>query len=77
MKELPDITEVEIKEDYNLLITFKDGLTKKVNILPFIRNGVSSSLKDYGFFRKVKIENGYLTWPNGFDLCPEFMRNYA
>ncbi len=76
MQELSSILSVEVLEDYNLLITFEDGFAKKINIKSFIKNGVSSSLNDRNFFKQVKVENGYITWPNGFDFCPEFLRNY-
>ena len=44
---------------------------------PFIKTGVSSALKDKHFFNLVKVEDGYITWPNGYDFCPEFLYEYA
>lgn len=77
MQNLYNIIAVQAKENYTLLITFDDGLMKEVNIQPFIKEGVSSSLKDREYFKMVTAENGYITWPNGFDFCPEFLRNYV
>lgn len=77
MQNLPNIIAVQAKENYTLLITFDDGFIKELSILPFIKEGVSSSLQDKEYFKKVTAENGYITWPNGFDFCPEFLRNYV
>ena len=77
IQSLPNIISVEAKENYILRIIFDDGLVKELSIKPFIKKGVSSSLKDEDFFKKVRAENGYITWPNGFDFCPEFLRNYV
>lgn len=74
---LPYIENVQVHENYQLTIQFTDGLVKRIDILPFIKNGVSRELRDADYFKKVSVENGYITWPNGFDFCPEFLRNYV
>ena len=64
--------------DNNILhIRFEGGETFNVDINPFIKSGVSSALKDIQFFNTVKVEEGYITWPNGYDFCPEFLYEYA
>lgn len=45
--------------------------------MPFIKSGVSKELKDSEYFKKVKVEEGYITWPNGYDFCPEFLYDHA
>jgi len=60
-----------------LHITFEGGEAFNVDIKPFIKSGVSSALKDDSFFSSVRVEDGYITWPNGYDFCPEFLYEYA
>lgn len=76
MQNMPYVISVSPKDDYRLSITFDDGVTKELSIEPFIKNGVSAVLRDKDYFKLVTAENGYVTWPNGFDLCPEFLRNH-
>ncbi len=64
--------------DNNILhVSFDDGVSFDVDIKPFIKSGVSNALKDKQFFSQVKVEDGYITWPNGYDFCPEFLYEYA
>jgi hypothetical protein len=51
-------------------LQFDDGKTKTTDFKKFIVSGVSAKLADVDFFKQVKVENGYLIWPNGYDLCP-------
>ena len=76
-QNLPSIISVSAADNHIIKVVFDDGLTKEINVLPFIKQGVSSLLKDKNYFKQVKAENGYITWPNGFDFCPEFLRNYV
>jgi len=47
-----------------------------VNIKPLIGNGITKELLDETNFKKVKIESGGgLEWYNGYDICPNFLRN--
>jgi Protein of unknown function (DUF2442) len=75
-KELiPKVIKAKASLDYMVEIWFEDGKYKKIDVKPFIKNGVSSALKNPNYFEKVLVENGYITWENGFDFCPEFLYN--
>jgi len=69
------IIQVKPLESYKLNVKFDDGLEKVLDIKPYITSGISESLKDPGYFGKVFIEGGTITWPNGYDFCPVFVRN--
>ena len=71
------IVSVQPQPDFTLLISFEDGLTKRINVRLFIGEGVSQPLADWENFRQVAIdEGGGIFWPNGYDFCPEFLRDY-
>lgn len=74
---MKNIIAAQPLENSMLHIIFDDGVAFDVDITPFIKSGVSSALNDPQFFNKVKVEDGYITWPNGYDFCPEFLYEYA
>ena len=58
---LPSIISVSAADNHKVKVVFDDGLIKEINVLPFIKQGVSSLLKDENYFKQVKTENGYIT----------------
>ena len=73
--KIHDVIEIIPFEDYKLIVKFDDGLTKTIDIKPFIGEGISKQLEDKEYFQKVYIDNGAITWPNGYDFCPLFVRD--
>jgi hypothetical protein len=70
------VVSVRVLEHYILEIEFEDGIRKVIDIRPFIGKGMSAALKDEAYFGKVAIEDGGgISWPNGFDFCPNFLRD--
>lgn len=69
-----DVVEVEPLEDYSIMIKFDDGMVKRIDIKPFIDGGISADLRDISFFNRVFLDNGSVTWPNGYDFCSVFLR---
>ena len=76
---MPEISIIEARPLTKsiLHITFDDGASFDVDIKPFIKSGISHALTEASFFSTVKVEDGYITWPNGYDFCPEFLYEYA
>jgi hypothetical protein len=70
-----DIVKVEAMDDYFISVVFDDGISKKIDMKPFINKGISADLNDKNFFARVYLDNGSVTWPNGYDFCPVFLRN--
>jgi len=70
------VVSVKALENYLLEIEFADRLRKVIDIRPFIGEGISAALKDKAYFRQVKLEDGGgIAWPNGYDFCPNFLRD--
>ncbi len=69
------IINVKPLDNYYIWIQFADDLDATINIKPFITTGISESLLDYNFFKQVKIDEfGGISWSNGFDFCPNYLR---
>jgi hypothetical protein len=67
---------VKALDNHLLEIEFADGFRKIIDIRPFIRNGISAALTDESYFRRVALEDGGgIAWPNGYDFCPNFLRD--
>lgn len=58
-------------------VSFTDGFTSTFDVSPFIKGGISEQLRDPEFFKQLYIDDfGGLSWSNGFDFCPNFLRQY-
>ena len=69
------IVEVKAKGNYFVWLRFKDGQEKTVDLKPFIGKGFTKELLDTAIFNQVFVEpGGGIAWPNGFDFCPNFLR---
>lgn len=70
------VTEFHFLDGYRLAVKFSDG-TEGVHDLSALasRSGAAiEPLKDIEYFRRGFLEFGALTWPNGFDISPEWLR---
>lgn len=71
------VVEIKVLEDYKIWIKFNDGVTKTIDFTPFIGKGISAELKDKEYFNKVTIESGGgIEWPNGYDFCPNYLKDF-
>jgi hypothetical protein len=68
--EFVDVVRVEPRAGYRLLITFSNGREGERDLSDLIAEGgvMVEPLKDPAFFARVFIDDGVVTWPNGFDL---------
>ncbi len=67
------ITDADYIKDYELLITFNDGMRKYADLKPYLTGEVFGELLDVGKFVQYGL-NGYtIEWANGADLAPEFL----
>jgi len=77
---LVDVTGVELLRAYCLRLEFDDGTAGEVDIselVPF--DGVFAPLRDPAAFREVRVdpELGTIVWPNGADLDPFVLHEWA
>jgi hypothetical protein len=70
------VTKVVPLEDFNLNVTFLDGLTGTVSMKGLISNqnaGIFAVLRHPDVFNQVSIVYGVVTWPGDIDLAPDAM----
>lgn len=73
----PDVKSVRYLRDYQLELTFTDGVSGCIDFAPWIvgQGGVMAPLKDKSFFAQVSVnaDIGTLVWPNDVDFDPEVL----
>ena len=70
---VPEPIEVKAIEKYKLYIKFKNGEEKILDMGQDIKDNFYAKLKDYEYFKNVKISETGITieWKNGEDIAPE------
>lgn len=63
------IIEVQALNNYQLMLTFEDGVKKLYDMKPKLY-GVFEPLRDIEKFKEVYIEDGTVKWTGDLDLCP-------
>jgi len=79
--EMQKITHVYILGGKKLGLRFADGYEGTVDFTDwdFDFGPMSELLREDNYFQKVTVPDGYPTiqWPNGFDLCPDVLREWC
>lgn len=67
------VTDVEYVKNYELLITFSDGVRKIADLKPYLTGEVFGELLDPDQFVQYGLTGYTIEWANGADLAPEFL----
>lgn len=73
---LTKVTRLQKLGGFRLRVRFTDG-SEGVHDFAALMNEpgpMLEPLRDEGNFARVFLEFGALTWPNGFDIAPEWLR---
>jgi len=72
---MESIIEVRPLENYHIWIRFADNFDATIDVKPYITTGISTKLLEVEYFNQVEIDEfGGITWQNGFDFCPNYLR---
>ena len=80
MKMINTVKSVTYVREYTVRVVFGDGYAAEVDLQglfadrpgPFVRE-----LRDTGRFSEVCVQNGALTFANGYDICSDVLRFYC
>lgn len=67
------IVAVDYVKNYELLLTFNDGVRKLVDLKPHLTGEVFGPLLDNELFIQYGLTRHTIEWANGADLAPEFL----
>ncbi len=68
---LLDVVDVQVTDEYQLLLTFENHEQRFFDMRPFIETPPWNRLKHGDVFRKVHIQQGTIVWPGQIDIDPE------
>lgn len=68
-----DVVAAQVTDHLEFKVTFADGLSGKVRMMPSHLYGVFERLKDPAFFKQLRIVNGFVSWPEEIDIAPDAM----
>jgi hypothetical protein len=73
---LTKVTRLEKLGSFRLRVQFNDGSAGVHDFAAMIQQPGSmlAPLRDETYFNRVFLEFGAPTWPNGFDIAPEWLR---
>jgi len=72
-------TVIKVKpfDNHFIWVLFADNFDATIDIKPFIKTGISAKLLDLNYFKQVSIDEfGGIAWDNGFDFCPNYLREF-
>jgi hypothetical protein len=68
---LPRVSKVDVLEEFELRLEFKDGLVKYFDVKPYLDFPAFRRLKEGNLFSKAHVANGTVVWDDRLDLAPE------
>lgn len=67
------VIDADYIKDYQLKVTFSDGITKIVDLRSYLTGEVFGELIDLNKFIQYGLTKVTIEWANGADLAPEFL----
>ena len=61
---------------YKVWLAFNDGAQGEIDLSSELYGEVFEPLKDMSFFKSFTLEGHTLSWSNGADFAPEFLREH-
>ncbi len=70
------VTEIAPIAPFLIRVRFNDGCSGVHDCVADIQGDgpIMSVLRDPACFAKVSLDQGAPTWPNGFDMCPDWLK---
>ncbi len=75
-----EVTSLRSNGDHRLCLRFRDGLIAELDFIDCVskeHGPQTEPLRDAAYFSQVWLDDGVLTWPNGYDIAPETLRLWA
>ena len=76
----PRLKSIQSNADFKIAFTYEDGLVAELDFKGHIEQmhgPIAEPLADESFFCQAFIDQGVVTWPNGFDICPDVLRYWC
>lgn len=71
------ITACRVLGDHEIELRFADGFIGHLILRDALWGPVFEPLQDPAFFRRVRVEDDTIRWPNQADFCPDVLRLWS
>ena len=71
------VVEARYVRDYTVWLRFSDGVSGEVDLSAELEVPVFGPLRDLDRFKRFALAHHTLTWENGADFAPEFLREHV
>ena len=70
------VDQAKYINDYKIWLSFNDGMQGEIDLSSELYGEIFEPLKDVSFFKSFTLEGHTLSWSNGADFAPEFLRKH-
>ena len=70
------VTDAKYVKGYTVWVSFNDGTSGNVDLSSELWGKVFEPLKEIDYFKRFEIRGHTLSWDNGADFAPEFLREH-
>ncbi len=70
------VTQAKYINEYKIWLSFNGGAEGEIDLASELYGEIFEPLKDKEFFKSFILEGHTLTWSNGADFAPEFLRDH-
>lgn len=70
------VVQAKYTGDYKIWLSFNDGAKGEIDLSSELYGEIFEPLKDISFFKSFTLEGHTLSWSNGADFAPEFLREH-
>jgi len=71
------IEQAKYLDGYKVWLAFNDGAEGEIDLSSELYGEIFEPLKDVSFFKSFTLEGHTLSWSNGADFAPEFLREHV
>ena len=75
MSEFIHVTAAKYLHGHALWLRFSDQSEGEIDLQNALEGKIFKPLQDEAIFADFRLEGGTITWPNGADLAPEYLRD--
>ncbi len=68
------VEKAKYVKDYKVWLSFNDGAEGEIDLSSELDGEIFEPLKDISFFKSFTLDGHTLSWRNGADFAPEFLR---
>ena len=68
-----EVAQAKYLNDYRILLTFNNGISKTVDLKDELRGSVYEPLQQLDYFKKFAVKYNTIEWANGADYAPEYL----